>query len=304
MSLGGKSSVNKGAMEQSNQMMQGAYAGAEASLDKLEDFSMDFYNNYIQPQITNITNSGAKAQQRLDDIFGIQSDVQANREGLYRDVGDPAIRDYMSAASTFSSPAYADSMSSKAIGDVSNQQLLQQGAMDRTLAARGISASSPAALAARSGADQNYALAKATAASRAREVADKMGLDLKAGAASLGANLGAKDWTAPMVSTAGSGLTASLQTTGGVTAAGAFPMSALGTAVDYYTNKAAQQAKLYGGQTSDYAKEQQQGASGWGKLAGTAIGALLGGPVGASIGGSLGSAGESALQGSGGSLNS
>lgn len=296
MSLGGKKdTIAKGAMEQANTTMQGAYAGAEGALGELKDFSMDFFNDYIQPQITNIQQSGATAQARLDQIFGIQSDVQGNREGLYRDVGDPAIRDYMETARTFSAPAYAERMASTAMGDVANQQLNQQGALDRTLGARGIAAGSPAAMAARSGMDQNYALARAAASTRAREVADKMGLDLKGGAASLGANLGAKDWTAPMVGTAGTGLTASLQTTGGVTAAGAFPMSALGTAVDYYTNKANQQAGIYKGAVDTSAKQEAASAGGWGKLAGTAIGALLGGPAGASIGSALGGAGEEAL---------
>lgn len=303
MSLGGSkgSSVAKGAQEQSSELMKGAYTGAEGALGEMNDFAMDFYNTYITPQINSITQAGATGQQRLDDIFGIQSDVQGNREGLYRDVGDPAIRDYMKKASEFSSAAYGEGMASRAIGDVSQQQLNQQGALDRTLGARGISAGSPAAMAARSGMDQNFSLAKAAASSRAREVADKMGLDVSAGAASLGANLGAKDWTAPMVGTAGAGLDTALKTTGGITAASTIPLSALGTSVDYYTNKAAQQAKLFGSTTDTYAKEQQSSAGGWGKAIGTALGAaagtLIGGPAGTTMGGTLGGSLGGALDG-------
>lgn len=165
----------------------GAAAQATAqSSAAAQQFSQDFYREHISPMLDEMVSSSHKTQDREDTLFGLNMKQTQEAQDRYDRYGKPAEQRYYDMVSRYSEPAEAERQASAALGDMRTAEEGQQGAMFRSLAARGINPSSPGVTSTLGSMAVGNAAAEAGAMNRARNVARTMGMTLTGDAANFG----------------------------------------------------------------------------------------------------------------------
>jgi hypothetical protein len=168
----------------SNDPNVGAAAAKQAAVaEKAEAFGEDYYKNTVAPLVGQMTAQSKQSMEQQNQLFDIQYPMAQAQAEQYKTYGLPAQEKYYQMVQQYSAPEEMERQAQAAQGDVINAQQVQQGNMDRDLAARGVDPTSGMAVAARNQSNILGAASQAAAMSRARNAARQMGMSLTAGAA-------------------------------------------------------------------------------------------------------------------------
>lgn len=296
MSLGGKVD-DGGSGTIRDQALKVATTGANAGsavAKSATTFTDKFFNDYIKPSLAKLDTATQTAATQNTAIYNTQSQQAADREATYQGA-KPAINRYLTNAANINAPGYEEQQAGLAIGDVANQQANAVGQTDRALQARGINAGSAAAVAARTGVDQNAALVKAAQSTRARQLATEYKLNTSQNAAGFAAGL-AKDApgiTQGQLATVGQGAAIPGAQLSAQSDAGKGHLAGYQVASNAYNGAASGAWGAATNSAATVAKAQSDSDAGVGKLVGTVVGgiggAIVGGPAGALAGAQIGS---------------
>lgn len=276
MSIGGSGSkVAEKTQKVALKGFESTTAQATDTAGDLVDFSRDFFDRYIKPQLPQIQTATDTGVARNTEIYDTQSQYAADREGTYQGYGKPAIEQFQTTAKNYSTDQYAEEQAQRGLGDVAQQGQIASESLDRAYGARGVNPASTAS--AKAVSTTTIALAKAAAANRARDLAKSQGLTLQNQAAQIGVGLGqlSPGITANQVNTVGQGAAIPTNAIGAIAQAGKPLQSGLSDAAGIY----GQASGNYGSLTANTTKDAQAAANaeseGWGKLAGAVIGTGL-----------------------------
>jgi|GEM_PF-4434984 len=147
---------------------QSYYEGALGDLAKAGIAQQDQYGIPAQSNFYQTSAADAAAQQRNFNVNAM-----------------PAQDAYYAQARNYSDPAEYERQAQTAMGDVAQAGQNQQDAMGRRFASMGISANSPAAIAAQSDFATNQAAAQAAAGNKARNAARSLGISLTSDAGNM-----------------------------------------------------------------------------------------------------------------------
>jgi hypothetical protein len=165
----------------------GAAAAANSAVaQKSEQFNEDFYNKYVAPQLDAMAKQTAidtEQQGKLFDINYAQTKQAADR---YNTLGIPAEDRYYKMVADYSAPEEQETQAQAALGDVRTAAAGQADAQARKFRSLGIDPTSPAALSASTDMSVQNAAVEAAAASRARQAAKTLGMQLTGDAANFG----------------------------------------------------------------------------------------------------------------------
>ena len=165
----------------------GAAAAANTAVaQKSEQFNEDFYSKYVAPQLDIMAKQTATdmdQQQKLFDINYAQTKTAADR---YNTLGIPAEDRYYKMVSDYSAPEEQERQATAALGDVRTAAAGQSDQMARKFRSLGIDPTSPAALSAQTDMSVQNAAVEAAAATRARDAAKQLGMQLTGDAANFG----------------------------------------------------------------------------------------------------------------------
>lgn len=238
----------------------------------------------------------AQRQQQLgEDTYQWQrglADEAAARSRKYDDLYDATsgkqLRAFSDAVDAYDTGAERDRMSGRAMVDIEDALQRGQAGLGRDLAARGLNAGSPAAIAAMMDASTQGALAKGAAATMAQEAARREGLQLRAQAAGLGSGTGALA-QGSLGQASGfdlSGLSASGTGLNAANMAGSGYNQGQNTAIGWGNSASSTYNSLW---QQNAARSQSGGLSGLGGLVGGVAGSFLG-PIGTQLGAMAGNA--------------
>jgi len=132
-----------------------------------------------------LTQGAIPAAQQL---YRMAEDVARSDRALYETYGRPAMESFYRMAAEYSSPAEEERQAALAMGDVTQAAEVQRSAMQRRLAAAGVSPNSPQALSIAGRMSVEEAGMRAAAAEKARMAAKALGIQLKGAAAEFGRN--------------------------------------------------------------------------------------------------------------------
>lgn len=165
----------------------GAAAAANTALaERAQSFSEDYYTKYITPMLEQMTGASKDTQDNQNKLFADNlADMQTARE-RYQKFGIPAEEKYFKMANDYSSKEEEQRQAGLAIGDQRTAQASQQGQMNRQLASIGIDPTSPAAISAMGDMAVMGAANQAGAATRARQAAKSLGMQITSDAANFG----------------------------------------------------------------------------------------------------------------------
>ncbi len=275
MSLGGGGSdasereySSASAVEAQTRKQQLAYA---KDADK---FAKSYFKSNLQPLLDSL---GDVSTDTIEMLSGFSSDLEGLadfRKDFYENEGIAQVRQYFGTVNEFSTDEYAQRRVAMDIGDINNQQQLSGQQRDRALAARGINGNSGAAVAGLTESNIDFSLAKASAASRARWLADQQKTGLQADAARLG--LASGDGIGALYQGAGqlaaTGVDVNNNQMNAALNAGRFrlagPEIAAGITSPVYQSAAGRTASA----SQTLAREEAENASGVGKAVGAAVG--------------------------------
>lgn len=238
----------------------------------------------------------AESQQtRGDEQFAFQRGLaetsQANavqdRQFFYDTTGQQ-VRAFNDEVNNYNAAGMGDQMAGRAMTDIEGQLAAGRANFGRAMSVRGLNAGSPAAMAMMMDQELDGSLAKAGAATMARDAARREGLQLRSAAAGLGSAFGGMSMSG-MGQASGMGM----QSLG----AGSAGLSAAGAAGSSFNQGMAGAAGWGAGANSTFNSVAQQNAarsqssgglgSALGSIAGAAIGSFAG-PMGSQLGASLG----------------
>lgn len=294
MSMGG--SADGGSKNIRDQALKAATRGTDASFANAKattTFNDTFFNSYIKPSLAKLNQATDDATARNKAIYNTQGSQAADREATYQSA-KPNIQKYLKTANAINVPGYEEQQAGLAIGDVADQQANAAAQTDRALQARGINAGSAAAVAARTGVDQNAALVKAAQSTRARQLATdyKLGTARDAATFTTGLAKDAPAITQGQTSTVGQGAALPGAQSGVIADAAKGHLAGYQIASDAYNGGSAGAWNAATTAASTVAQAQQKSSAGFGKILGTVVGGIggfaLGGPAGALTGASLG----------------
>lgn len=233
-----------------------------------QQFGMDVYNETIKPMVETMSEQTKQTMAQQQALFDLQFPQAQAQSEVFMNYGLPAQREYYDSVAQFSSPEYQEQEARTAMGDVRTAASNADAQMNRTLQARGLDPTSGVALYNKGISENKSVAAQASAATQARTAAQRLGLQLKAGAADFAAGRGA---TASALFASG----ASGASMGGLNAAGAgigyansgaaLPMQGYGQAMSGYGSAGQTFSSMW--QAEQAAKAQS--ASGFGQLAGS-----------------------------------
>lgn len=200
MSFGGSSAADD--------MVSRGAAGLQTGEDRQgdlfnqsNDFSQNFWNNFVRPRINESRQTTNQTLNQLADLFDRTRNGGAFRENYFRQTGIPQINNFLGTVADFSSDEYAARMGDAAAGDLYAQERLTNEQLNRALASRGVSANSGAAISAINQNSLYTGLAIADAKRRAREAADAQKINLQGAAADVG--MATQSWALPYTQMAG-----------------------------------------------------------------------------------------------------
>lgn len=165
----------------------GEAAKSEAALaERTQQFNEDYFNKYVVPALK-LQQDDASFYQ---DLNKRQADLDFSRAALadtrYRTLGIPAEDAYYQMVKDYSAPEEQEKQARAAIGDVRVAAQSQAGQQARQLRALGIDPTSPLALSAKTNVGLGQMATEAAAATRAREGAKTLGMQLTSDAANFG----------------------------------------------------------------------------------------------------------------------
>lgn len=237
------------------------------------NFSENYFTNTTEPLVAKQTAASDLAQGQQQSIYGIDTSQMQQAQTAYNANGAPAAQNYYNMVNQYSAPAQQELDAQSAMGDVANSAAIQQGAMNRNLASRGVSANSGMALYNQGLASNQATASGAAAANQARQAARSLGMSLTTGAANFGqtqaSNIGSFGTAASAASQNSYNIAASNVT--GAQAAAALPMTGYANAGASYGNIASTYNQSQVGLQSAAA----QSSAGYGNLAGTLGAAYL-----------------------------
>jgi hypothetical protein len=238
------------------------------------DFTKNFFDTYITPMIGKVTDATTSVLDRNTEIYNLQKQQAADFKKEFDENGKPLIDLFSKTVQDFSTDEFADTQARLGIGDVRNQQANADQATDRALAARGINPGSPAAIAAKTQTAVPYAVAAASQAARARDLANTQKLNLQASGANLGVTLGQQSTTSGQAaaSTVQSGAGIPALNLNAVSGAQSAQYPGYDTAIKGYGTVLDAAAGVNKQAQSDATKAAASESSGFGDLIGTAIG--------------------------------
>ena len=277
MSIGGSSTDTSGSARSAKDTAK-TIKIENANLDKVSgaafDFTKNFFDTYITPMIGKVTDATTSALDRNTEIYNLQKQQAADFKKEFDENGKPLIDLFSKTVQDFSTDEFADTQARLGIGDVRNQQANADQATDRALAARGINPGSPAAIAAKTQTQVPYAVAAASQAARARDLANTQKLNLQASGANLGVTLGQQTTTSGQAaaSTVQSGAGIPALNLNAVSGAQQAQYPGYDTAIKGYGTVLDAAASVNKQAQSDATRAAAQESSGFGDLIGTAIG--------------------------------
>jgi hypothetical protein len=237
------------------------------------NFSENYFTNTTEPLVAKQSAAATVAEGQQSAIGAIDTQEQQNSQASYDANGAPAAQNYYNMVNQYSSPAQAELDAQGAEGDVANSAMIQQGAMNRNLASRGVSSNSGMAIYNQNLAGQQATASGAAAANQARMAARSLGMSLTAGAANFGqtqaSNIGSFGSAASAASQNSYNIAASNVT--GAQSAAALPMQGFASAGASYGNIGSTLASSQVGLQN----AASQSSAGYGNLAGTLGAAYL-----------------------------
>ena len=169
--------------------------------DKLMALSDTFFDDYIQPVISQLGDQVDFAIDNFDNLRETALSWAQTREDIFQTQGIAGLNAFMDRALNFNEQEYAAREGALAVGDIANQEAIAKDTMQRQLAARGVNANSGAALAGLQGVGINASLAKANAWTQARRAAETRGDQFASAAGQMGLQMAGL--SAPLLGQAG-----------------------------------------------------------------------------------------------------
>jgi len=165
----------------------GEAAKANVALaERSEAWNRDYFDKYVAPAMSQLIKESDTNIERQGQLFDLTYDQAKLADERYRTLGVPAEDRYYKMVDEYSAPEEQEKQARSAIGDVRTAAQSQAGTLARKLGSLGIDPTSPAALAARSDASVMNTATEAGAATRAREGAKALGMQLTSDAANFG----------------------------------------------------------------------------------------------------------------------
>lgn len=177
---GGRTTV-----EQDPQVGEAAKMNAETARLGLE-FSQDYFNTTLAPLQRAAEERAGRYEAMATDAFNRNSERERLFDERFRALGIPAEDRYFKMVSDFSAPEEQERQARLAQGEVINAAAVQRANLARQLASQGVDPTSGAAISAQTDASLMTAAAQASAANRARDAAQKLGMSLTSDAANFG----------------------------------------------------------------------------------------------------------------------
>jgi len=176
----------KGNSNAYNAQVASAATANAAIAQRAQDFTEDYYAKYVAPLMEQMTAASKTTLDREGQLFDSNMESMATAKERYNKYGIPAEDAYFKMVKDYSAPEEEARQAEGALGDVRVAAQNQQNQTRRQMSALGVSANSPAAIAAAS--DQAIAntAASAAAANRARAAAKSLGMSLTSDAANFG----------------------------------------------------------------------------------------------------------------------
>lgn len=245
--------------------------------DQLANLSDSFFTEYVQPILTQLGDNVGTAIQNFDDIYQSTQNMIDTRENIFQTEGVAGLKAFMDRALGFNEQEYAAREGALAVGDISNQEAIAKETMQRQLAARGVNATSGAALAGLQGVGINASLAKAAAWTQARRAAEARGDQFASAAGQMGIQM--SGLPAPYLGTnmaaAGAGVDATNAQLQGTQFGWNTKVSGLQAAGSILSPMHQQASANTANAVTNIANQNSQNMAGLGKLAGTAAGVGL-----------------------------
>lgn len=267
---------------------------AQQELARAQVSSMKAQQEFDRETFDWMKGEALQQQQRGDEEYKYQrgiSDENMRRSTedrqFFYDTTAKQTRKYNDEVDAFDTEDRRGQLAGQAVSDIEGAMSLGRSSLGRGLAMRGMNGGGPQAMAMMMDQELDGSLAKAGAATMARDAARREGLQLRASAAGLGS---------PFGSMSSSALGAASDTGMRSLAAGGTGMAAYGAAAGM-RNQGSQVANSWGSSANstynsladqNY-KRSQSGSSGIGSLLGGVAGAFMG-PMGGQIGGMAGKA--------------
>jgi hypothetical protein len=165
----------------------GAAAQAQTALAQhTQDWNEKFYNEQVAPVLQQMTKESEVNLGRQGELFDLNMAQAKQAADRYNTLGIPAEDAYYKMVKDYSAPDEQERQARAALGDVRTAAASQQQQMQRRFSGLGIDPTSPAALSAQSDIAVQQAATEAGAATRAREAAKTLGMQLTGDAANFG----------------------------------------------------------------------------------------------------------------------
>lgn len=163
--------------------------------DKLVALSDTFFDDYIQPVISQLGDQVDFAIDNFDNLRETALSWAQTREDVFQTQGVEGLNFFMDrmlgrdTSQYFNEQEYAAREGALAVGDIANQEAIAKETMQRQMAARGVNPNSGVAMAGLQGAGINASLAKAQAWTQARRAAETRGDQLASSAGQMGVQM-------------------------------------------------------------------------------------------------------------------
>jgi hypothetical protein len=165
----------------------GAAAQAQTALAQhAQDWNEQFYNEQVAPVLQQMTKESEVNLGRQGELFDLNMAQAKQAADRYNTLGIPAEDAYYKMVKDYSAPDEQERQARAALGDVRTAAASQQQQMQRRFSGLGIDPTSPAALSAQSDIAVQQAATEAGAATRARDAAKTLGMQLTGDAANFG----------------------------------------------------------------------------------------------------------------------
>lgn len=178
---GGKGSKN------SYDPQVGAAAQANAALaQRAQDFTEQYYQKYVTPLIEEMIVSSRETRADQGELYDENLTQMRQARERYERLGIPAEDRYYRMVDQYSAPEEQERQAAAAMGDIRAAAGSARAQMTRQMGGLGIDPTSPAALASMRDMGLATAAAEAGAATRARQAAKTLGMQLTSDAANFG----------------------------------------------------------------------------------------------------------------------
>lgn len=275
MSLGGGKSKKSAKVSKATlAVYKEAAPKAQDTAKQLVDFTKDYQQTVIAPAVAKVAAATDTGVVRNSEVFNTQSAQAQQAQKLFDDQGQPLIKKYADTINDFSTDAYADRQAALGIGDVRNQQAVDQGTQQRRLQAIGVNPTSGRAISANRSSDTQYAIAAAAQAARARDLATSQKLNLQQSGANMGLSIAglAPSITKGQVDTVGQGSSIPAVGLGAISGAAAPTNQGYSSAGNIYTSLATGSADSASKSAEAADKAAAAESGGFGDFLGTVAG--------------------------------